>query len=182
MTGVSADAAVCEPTDACDLAGLAGGAGAGVQAPFHARAFRGTGVRGDSGRWPAYGGGACRGGGDGRAVAPVVSVQGPAQRRRHARQAAPGVPQIAFRAELVPELRWHLERFAEPGKRGVVFVGPKGGRLCRSNFRKVWNKARASVGLPDLHFHDLRHTGGGRAGFSPARRGTLTAWAWRWPG
>jgi hypothetical protein len=30
MTGVSADAAVREPTDACDLAGLAGGAGAGV--------------------------------------------------------------------------------------------------------------------------------------------------------
>jgi integrase len=67
---------------------------------------------------------------------------------------------VAFPAELVPELRWHLERFAEPGKRGVVFVGPKGGRLRRSNFRKIWNKARASVGLPDLHFHDLRHTGG----------------------
>jgi integrase len=67
---------------------------------------------------------------------------------------------VAFPAELVPELRWHLERFAEPGKRGVVFVGPKGGRLRRSNFRVIWNKARASVGLPDLHFHDLRHTGG----------------------
>ena len=43
---------------------------------------------------------------------------------------------VAFPAELVPELRWHLERFAEPGKRGVVFVGPKGGRLRRSNFRQ----------------------------------------------
>jgi integrase len=67
---------------------------------------------------------------------------------------------VAFPAELVPELRWHLERFAEPGKRGVVFVGPKGGRLRRSNFRQIWNKARESVGFPDLHFHDLRHTGG----------------------
>jgi Phage integrase family len=66
---------------------------------------------------------------------------------------------VAFPAELVPELRWHLERFAEPGKRGVVFVGPKGGRLRRSNFRKIWSKARALVGLPDLHFHDLRHAG-----------------------
>lgn len=28
-----------------------------------------------------------------------------------------------------------------------MFVGPKGGRLRRSNFRKIWNKARASVGL-----------------------------------
>lgn len=59
---------------------------------------------------------------------------------------------VAFPAELVPELRWHLERFAEPGKRGVVFVGPKGGWLRRSNFRKIWNNACASVGLPDLHF------------------------------
>ncbi len=39
-------------------------------------------------------------------------------------------------------------------------IGPKGGRLRRSNFRTIWHKARASVGLPDLHFHDLRHTGG----------------------
>jgi hypothetical protein len=29
-------------------------------------------------------------------------------------------------SELVPELRWHLERFAEDGPRGLVFVGPKG--------------------------------------------------------
>jgi hypothetical protein len=41
----------------------------------------------------------------------------------------------------------------------LVFVGPKGGRLRRSNFRKFWNKARAAVGLDELHFHDLRHTG-----------------------
>jgi hypothetical protein len=67
---------------------------------------------------------------------------------------------VAFPAELVPELRWHLERFAEPGERGHVFIGPKGGRLRRSNFRDIWIKARTSVGLPDFHFHDLRHTGG----------------------
>lgn len=67
---------------------------------------------------------------------------------------------VAFPAELVPELRWHVERFAEPGERGYVFVGPKGGRLRRSNFRSIWHQARTSAGLPDLHFHDLRHTGG----------------------
>jgi integrase len=67
---------------------------------------------------------------------------------------------VAIPPDLVPELRWHLERFAEPGERGYVFVGPKGGRLRRSNFRPIWHQARSSVGLPDLHFHDLRHTGG----------------------
>jgi len=29
----------------------------------------------------------------------------------------------------------------------------------RSNFRKLWYRARGAVGLPGLHFHDLRHTG-----------------------
>ena len=68
---------------------------------------------------------------------------------------------VSFPREVTPELRWHLERFAEPGERGFVFAGPKGGRLRRSNFHKsVWPKARAVVAMPELHFHDLRHTGG----------------------
>jgi integrase len=67
---------------------------------------------------------------------------------------------VSFPEEIAPEIRWHLERFAEPGKRGLVFVGPKGGMLRRSNFHaSVWSKAREEVGLPGLHIHDLRHTG-----------------------
>jgi integrase len=56
-------------------------------------------------------------------------------------------------------LRWHLECFAQAGDDGLVFVGPFGGRLRRSNFRGLWIKARYGVGLPGLHLHDLRHTG-----------------------
>jgi integrase len=67
---------------------------------------------------------------------------------------------VAFPAELAPEIRWHLERFAEAEERGYVFVGPKGGKLRRNNFRKIWTAARTSVERSDLHFHDLRHTGG----------------------
>ena len=59
----------------------------------------------------------------------------------------------------MPELRWHLECFAQAADDGLVFIGPLGGRLRRKNFRKFWVRARDSVGLPDLHFHDLRHTG-----------------------
>ena len=40
-----------------------------------------------------------------------------------------------------------------------MFVGPKGGRLRRSNFNIIWTKARDAAGLPGLHRHDLRHTG-----------------------
>ncbi len=80
----------------------------------------------------------------------------------------PGTPKsragrrtVAFPEEIVQEISWHLDRFAEPGERGFVFVGPKGGKLRRSNFHKsVWVKARAAVDMPELHFHDLRHTGG----------------------
>lgn len=67
---------------------------------------------------------------------------------------------VAFHADLAPQIRWHLERFAEPGESGLVFVGPKGARLRRSNFHRIWAKACATAGTPDLHFHDLRHTGG----------------------
>ena len=41
---------------------------------------------------------------------------------------------VAFPAELVPELRWHLERFAEEGPRGVVFVGPPGWSAAPGEF------------------------------------------------
>jgi integrase len=70
-----------------------------------------------------------------------------------------GIRIVAFPEDIAPELSDHLERFAAPGPKGLVFVGPKGGRLRRSNFRKFWQRARAAVGLPELHFHDLRHTG-----------------------
>jgi integrase len=94
-----------------------------------------------------------------RVVETVAEMdKGPLQPETPKSQA--GKRTVAFPAELVPELRWHLERFAEPGERGYVFIGPKGGRLRRSSFRRIWIKARTAVGLPDLHFHDLRHTGG----------------------
>jgi integrase len=66
---------------------------------------------------------------------------------------------VAFPREIVPELRWHLDRFVDLGPDSRVFVGPKGGQLRRSNFRLIWIKARDDAGLADLHLHDLRHTG-----------------------
>jgi len=66
---------------------------------------------------------------------------------------------VSFPREIAPELRWHLDRFVEPGGDSLVFVGPKGGRLRRSNFNVIWAKARDAVDLSGLHLHDLRHTG-----------------------
>jgi integrase len=77
----------------------------------------------------------------------------------HDPKSGAGVRPVAFPKEIVPELRWYVERFAEPGENGLVFVGPEGGRLRRSNLHPIWAKARDGVNMPELHFHDLRHTG-----------------------
>lgn len=70
---------------------------------------------------------------------------------------------IAVPPPLVPHLADHLDRFAEPGPDGLVFVGERGGLLARGNWNPVWNAARAAVTEshnlpPGFHFHDLRHT------------------------
>jgi integrase len=67
---------------------------------------------------------------------------------------------VTFPAEIVPELRFHLDHHAAPGRSGLVFVGPKGGMLRRNNFNPIWRAACIACGVPDAHFHDTRHTGG----------------------
>jgi hypothetical protein len=53
---------------------------------------------------------------------------------KHDPKSPASVRTVAFPKEIAPELRDHLERFAEPSPRGLVFIGPKGGQLRRSNF------------------------------------------------
>lgn len=42
-----------------------------------------------------------------------------------------------------------------------MFTGQRGNPLRRGDFnpRTGWKKAVADIGVPHLHFHDLRHTG-----------------------
>lgn len=56
-------------------------------------------------------------------------------------------------------LQQHMESYAAPGRDALIFTDPAG-RIVPSDVRKApWRKARASVGRPDLRWHDLRHTG-----------------------
>ena len=57
------------------------------------------------------------------------------------------------------EIEQHLGRFVDDDPQAWVFLGPKGGRPKRNNFWHVWDKARRAAGMPDVHLHDLRHTG-----------------------
>ena len=61
---------------------------------------------------------------------------------------------------MVPELRRHLQWFAEKEPDGLLFVGEKGAPFRRSTFGRKWRKARTKVGMPtNFRFYDLRHTG-----------------------
>lgn len=62
-----------------------------------------------------------------------------------------------------------------PGPRGHLFIGERGALLRRTTFTKTWNRARTQVGLPDAHFHDLRHTGNTLAAATGASMAELMA-------
>ena len=60
---------------------------------------------------------------------------------------------------LTEEIEHHLHTYVARSPNAYVFLGPKGARPTRANFHRIWNKARVKAGVPDLHLHDLRHTG-----------------------
>jgi integrase len=71
---------------------------------------------------------------------------------------------VSIPAFLLPDLASHLADFTAPGDDSLVFTGPKGAPLRRSNFSRAWRQATVSSGLVNVHFHDLRHTGNTMAG------------------
>lgn len=70
-----------------------------------------------------------------------------------------GVRDVTFPSELLPEVVYHLDTYVGSEPTALVFVSWEGGYLHRSNFNKIWITARTALGLPEVHFHDLRHTG-----------------------
>ncbi|WP_113699060.1 tyrosine-type recombinase/integrase [Nonomuraea lactucae] len=67
-----------------------------------------------------------------------------------------GIPQA-----IIPALREHLRIYVKPEAGALIFTGIKGGPMRRSGFNKLagWVEAVRSLGVPNLHLHDLRHTG-----------------------
>lgn len=72
-------------------------------------------------------------------------------------KSAAGRRKVAVPSGLAPAVEAHLGAFAAPGVDGLLFTGATGGPLRRKAFYKAWNAARVEAGLPELHFHDLRH-------------------------
>ncbi|MCZ0999008.1 tyrosine-type recombinase/integrase [Streptomyces mirabilis] len=81
------------------------------------------------------------------------------QREIKAPKSAAGKRTVAIPGAILPDVRDHLARYAEPGADGRVFVGAKGATPRRNHFNRLWRKACSDAGIKGLHFHDLRHTG-----------------------
>jgi integrase len=77
-----------------------------------------------------------------------------------------GVRTIHLPPHLVPELEYHLAHYV-PSVCLYVLPNSKGEPIKRSSFRSVWLLARSKAGLPNLRFHDLRHTGNTLAAATP---------------
>jgi integrase len=62
---------------------------------------------------------------------------------------------------ILPGVREHLAQYVDGQADAFVFTGPTGATIRRGNLNKLlrWQATVAAMGVPGLHFHDLRHTG-----------------------
>lgn len=70
-----------------------------------------------------------------------------------------GVREVAIPKPLLPHIEEHMRRFSEGKSEGLLFVGQRGSPITAGVLQKAWATARCRIGRPDLHFHDLRHSG-----------------------
>jgi integrase len=72
-----------------------------------------------------------------------------------------GFRTVAVPSSILPALREHLAAFVDDASDALVFTGPTGAPIWRGNFNKLarWREVVEKIGVPGLHFHDLRHTG-----------------------
>ncbi len=77
---------------------------------------------------------------------------------------------VALPASILPDVRAHLVEYVSEEPDAFAFTTPSGSTIWRGNFNKLvdWRNVVSEVGVPELHFHDLRHSGNVMA----ARTGT----------
>jgi integrase len=71
-----------------------------------------------------------------------------------------GIRDVAIPPHILPALVEHLDHWAAPGPEGLLFPAVEsGGHMKSGALYKVYRRARAIAGRPDMRWHDLRHTG-----------------------
>ncbi len=69
------------------------------------------------------------------------------QREIKAPKSAAGKRTVSIPGVIVPEIRHHLETYAEGGADGRVFIGAKGATARRNHFNLLWHKACRKAGI-----------------------------------
>ncbi|WP_327048819.1 site-specific integrase [Microbispora sp. NBC_01189] len=84
---------------------------------------------------------------------------------------------VSIPSAIVPALTEHLAEFVDQADDAFVFLGKRSGYLRGGNFRREakWAEALKEMGVKELHFHDLRHTGNTLAAQSGASLADLKA-------
>ena len=67
-----------------------------------------------------------------------------------------GFRTVNLPAHILPTMSEHLQRYAGPTR---LFVSPDGGPMRGDTLYQAFARARGRIGLEELRFHDLRHTG-----------------------
>jgi integrase len=70
-----------------------------------------------------------------------------------------GVRVLAIPPNIWPAVEDHLEQFVGSEPQAWLFATSTGTAVSPRNFNRVWDRARRAAGRPDLHLHDLRHSG-----------------------
>jgi integrase len=66
---------------------------------------------------------------------------------------------ISVPRSVMNDLIRHLEAFTAPDPEALVVIGREGSTLTRDALQGSWERARITIGRPDLRLHDMRHTG-----------------------
>jgi integrase len=70
-----------------------------------------------------------------------------------------GARSLAVPAHVLPLLEHHLGSFVEAAPESWLFTSESGGPMVPSTLNRAWQRARLTIGRPDLFVHDLRHSG-----------------------
>jgi integrase len=66
---------------------------------------------------------------------------------------------IAIPRNVAPLVSDHLAKYVGEGSEAWLFPGESGQPITPRTLDRAWDKARRAAGRPDLHLHDLRHSG-----------------------
>jgi integrase len=72
---------------------------------------------------------------------------------------AAGFRHVSLSAFLIEEIEAHIKDYVDDVSSDLLFRGSRGGPLRNAVLHSAWSRARESVRLAYLHFHDLRHSG-----------------------